>query len=101
MERPELTVTQLESMRPDKVFAIGMLWDCTAHVNLAGTLNRVLWVAQCGGAADWCIYAQNPHYGDLAWGPVEILKNGDKVFNLKNIVKLVPCTAEALERYRY
>lgn len=70
--------------------------------------NRsVKWVAVKGEHprhSDWCIYAENPHYQGtgaefLSFGDVK--RRGDKLTIEHNIKKLVPCTDEVFERYRF
>ena len=96
-----LTLDQLQDMPPHIMFAHGTLVDSPDEFHLAGTGNTVRWVALRGGIHDWAIYAQNPHYGNMAWSDERIARNGDKITNEKYIKKLVPCDDEAFGMYRY
>jgi hypothetical protein len=95
-----LTLQQLKDMKPG-TFASGTLVDSPDQINLARTGNTVRWVAVRGGIEDWCIYAQNPHYGNLAWDEYRVKTEGDKITSEANIRKLVECDDEALKMYRY
>jgi hypothetical protein len=94
----KLTIEMLQNMPAGKVFAQGTarnkegeLWMTDVFPN-----RRLIWVAARGGTDDWAIYT---HWESL--GADHARKSGDKVINKEIIQKLVPCTAEALARYRY
>jgi len=96
-----LTKEALELIEPDRIFNSGILIDLPGEINLARTGNRVRWVAVRGDALDWCIYAQNPHEGNLAWDFDEVRRVGDKIHSEDYIRKLVSCTDECFKLYRY
>jgi len=85
-------------MNPGR-FAQGVLIDLPEGTNLANTGRKVKWVAVRGNVPDWAVYAQNPHYGEMAWSFNRIEHYGDKVF-ASNAKKLVSCDDEALAAYR-
>ena len=59
--------------------------------------KKLLWVARRGGGpSDWAIYT---HWQEM--GIDYVLSNGDKVRDRENVKKLVPCTKEALDEYRF
>ena len=96
-----LTKNKLKELKPG-IFAKGTLIDNADNINLAETGNKVKWVAVKGHSEyDWAIYAQNPHYGEMSWNYDKIRDWGDKVFDEKNIKKLVPCDKESFDFYRY
>jgi len=101
MSKEKLTLEQLKKMKPETIFAKGTLVDSPDGINLARTDRRVGWVAVRGGIHDWCIYAQNPHEGEMAWGLEQVKRMGDKITSEEHIKKLVPCDNEAFEMYRY
>ena len=86
----ELTIEYLnDNKNSGKIFASGT----TIHKGLHSTPIR--WLAKVGGGHDWAIY-----YGLSSWSWDMVRTNGDKVFSDAIIKELVPCTDEALKRYR-
>ena len=58
--------------------------------------KKLRWVAKRGGGNDWVIYVYcAEEYAE--W----IASNGDKVHSKSNIKKLLSCTDEALQIYRF
>lgn len=85
----ELTLKQLENAQPFEVMETGVVTE----PQLAN--EPVRWVAVRGGAPDWAIYYHREANG------IEFAKEqGDKVTTANLIQNLVPCTQEALSRYR-
>lgn len=93
---PPLTPEQLDNMTPHKIFSDGYVKDAWDGVNMTGSNKAMRWMAQRGGIGDWCIYI---HWADK--GLHYIADHGDKVTSEKHIRRLVPCTDEALKRYRF
>ena len=95
------------------IFAKGEFVDNQEGCNMANTGKTVRWVAVRGFIHDWCIYSQNPYYIDdfspevMAvgysgiWDWQKIAEEGDKIGSENNIRKLVLCTDEAFEMYRF
>ena len=91
-----LTLKQLKEMPEHTVFAKGETHDGPNGCNMTGSGKILRWVAVRGEVHDWCIY--------VGWvtKPFDIVRsNGDKVLGEINIRRLVPCTDEAFEMYRY
>lgn len=91
----ELTVKQLEEMEPG-IFLNGEIIDSSEGINMSNSGRMLRWVAVRGYIADWAIYC---HWADKNWDWVKA--RGDKVYDEKNIRKLVSCTDEAFKKYRY
>jgi hypothetical protein len=87
---PELTVEDLKTKEAGTIIGTGTLTEPILHK------NEVRWVAVIGGGHDWAIYY---HFSSH---PVEyVRRSGDKVMTKSLIKRLVPCTDEALDRYRF
>ena len=85
-----LTVDVLESME-EGIFVRG-----EEFIPEISPDKKLRWVAVRGGIADWAIYCH------LAYNSFEFVHScGDKIFDESVIRKLVPCTDEAWERYRF
>lgn len=116
----ELTVEELDAMKPCEIFDFGFgniehPWFNNANnVNTDGRSTVVKWVAARGGIHDWCIYHSmdanlvgeegfmyfnGTHHleADLR----KIYQHGAKLVNKETIKKLVPCTEEAFNLYRF
>lgn len=91
-----LTLQQLKDMPSDDIFATGVAIDNEDGLFMANTGKELRWVAVRGGIHDWAIYY---HFSDKSadW----IRSYGDKVYDERNIKKLVPCNEEAFALYRY
>jgi len=86
----ELTFAQLKQMEPVSIFASGTgLYPEVENV-------PIKWVAVRGGIWDWCIY-----YLEENESKERIKTNGHKIFTKSIIKRLVPCTEEAFNMYRY
>ena len=97
----KLNLKELEYMEPGTIFAQGIAVDSQSCLFLAGTGNKVRWVAKRGRIADWSIYAQNPHYGELAQSFYSVAKWGNKVKDYCNIKRLIDADDDAMDAYRY
>lgn len=91
-----LTLEMLKNMEEGTIFAEGTANDDPNGLFMANTNRALKWVAVRGGIHDWCICC---HFADKTndW----IKSFGDKVYFESNIKKLVPCSAEAYEMYRF
>jgi len=85
-----LTIEKLKEMKPQTVFAKGIVYDPRLHGDM------VKWVAVRGGIWDWAIYYHHSHY-DYEY----VKRFGDKCFTEAVIKRLVPCNEEAYKRYRF
>lgn len=74
-----LTLEELKNMKPGNVIAKGVLVDAPDGIHLTGTGNIVRWIAVRGNIYDRCIYAQNPHYGNMFYSYEEVRMVGDKI----------------------
>ncbi len=92
-----LTVEQLDAMPQGTIFATGEIENSPEGIYMTNSdIGRKLrWVAKRGGIADWTIYC---HWAD-SYSIQEVAEEGDKVPE-RDIRKLVPCTDEALKRFR-
>lgn len=90
-----LTLEMLKILKPDIIFATGVLSDSPEGINMTRSGKLLRWVAVTGYVADWTIYC-HWEYQDEFW----IKRYGDKVINRENIEKCVPCNDEAFKRYR-
>lgn len=100
-KRPNITKKMVLDGASGCTLAKGVTYDTSTGVDIGRTGNRVKWIAARGDIPDWCIYIQNPHYGDLAWGYDEVLMYGDKVHSHDMIQKLVAVEKEVLQMYRH
>lgn len=93
-----LTIEKLDAMRPETMIAHGICINCPDDIFMTrSNIGReMIWVAMRGEVSDWTIYV-----GWKDTGLDRIISNGDKLHNEKHIRKLVPCTVEAYERYRF
>ena len=92
----EITVEQLNDFDKHTIFAYGHCSDDPKGVNITGSGGILKWVAVTGEVGDWAIYC---HWADNTY--VWIKDYGDKIVRREHIRKLVPCTDEALHKYRY
>jgi len=95
----ELTIEKLKAMEPYTVFAKGITMDDERGVNICNTGKMIKWVAKRGQIHDWAIYTDNPH--DPQRDFQSVVDCGDKIIGKENIKKLVPCSKEAFDMYRY
>lgn len=91
----KLTVEDIKNMKQG-IFAEGIALDNPNGINMTRSGRQLRWVAVRGGYQDWKIYC---HY--IEKSKEEVASNGDKVCDKETIRKLVPCTDEAFEMYRY
>lgn len=90
-----LTLEMLKKMDPG-IFAKGEMVDSPLGINITNSGKMLRWVAVRGGMYDWTIYC---HW---AFNSFEFVKQqGDKVFTKETIRRLIPCTDEAFQMYRY
>lgn len=112
-----LTLDDLQAFDPHSIFASGFgtikhPWfnDAVATLEKDGRSTTVRWVAVRGGIDDWAIYhsldanfiaadyLDDPAHLDV---PDELIaRSGSKVRDERTIRAFVPCTDEALRRYR-
>lgn len=92
-----LTLQKLKDL-PESVFASGIVENSPEGIYMTDSdLGReLIWVAKRGQIHDWCIYL---HWADNGANYAE--QFGDKLRNVENIKKLVPCESEAMEMYRF
>ena len=92
-------------MAPDPRLSIEFLMDDTNSGKIfnSGIVTMpeldpcsIRWIAKVGSANDWAIYYHKPDMTDAF-----IKAHGIKVKDEANIRKLVPCTDEALKKYRH
>ena len=71
--------------------------DLFLPIQINANNNLISWIAKKGsGYDDWAIYY---HYSDI---PEKlIISNGIKIKSIPIIRKLVPCTPEVLNKYRF
>ena len=93
-----LTIEQLKEMPPGTVFAQGEIENSPNGVYMTDTNvgRKMIWVAKRGYIHDWAIYI---HWANM--GIEYIISNGDKVRDITNVKKLVPCDEEAIKMYRH
>lgn len=90
----ELTLEQLNEMEPG-IFETGLTIDNQTGINVNNTNEVLRWVAVRGAINDWAIYVGS------SLNSIELIQQlGDKIYSRENILKLVPCTQEAYNRYR-
>lgn len=110
-----LTLEKLKSLEPNQVFAqwtwkIEHPWfNHAKKVVDKDNLTSVNWVAVRGVVPDWTIYTslgfETADY--LDWDSHlqvpfdQIIQTGQKLTKKEDIQRLVPCSEEALEWYRY
>ena len=92
-----LTLQRLKDMKPGEVFAEGTIENSPEGIYMTDSRvgNNLVWYAKRGKIHDWAIYC--------SWEGTPkqtVLDYGEKVRDLKNIEKLVPCDDEALKMYR-
>lgn len=94
----ELTTEMLDYIKPNIVFASGIAYDNEDGLHMFRTGKLLKWVAVKGDAGDWAIYC---HYAGKFESENSFAAFGEKVTMKHNIIKLIACTKEAMERYRY
>lgn len=94
----KLTLKMLDEITPSSVFAKGITTNSPDGIYMTNNDlgKNLLWVAKRGRINDWAIYI---HWAER--GEDYVIDHGDKVTSPSNIKKLVPCTDEAFNRYRY
>jgi len=100
MYKGEIKMLDLEMLKiipAGTVFGEGIVIDNPDGINMTNSGKDLRWVAKKGfGYDDWAIY--------IHWADNDILfvaEQGDKVNWEDNIRKLVPCTDEVYEKYRF
>ena len=93
---PMLTLKRLKDIKHREIFAKGCIVDSRDGINMNSTGRLLKWVACRGDALDWAIYC-DWDFKSFA----QIRSNGCKVHEKKNIIKLIPCDADAFARYRH
>ncbi len=93
-----LDLEALKTLLPRKVFAKGEVLNSPEGVFMTDHRrgDTLKWVAETGQIGDWAIYVD---WAEKSYE--QVLRNGQKMYDLRNIQKLVPCTEEALNNYRY
>jgi hypothetical protein len=93
-----LTLQELNDMGPNIVFAQGDIENSPkgAYMTDHRRGDMLSWVAKRGQINDWAIYI---HWKESGYDFVKT--NGDKILNKAIIQKLVPCTPEVLDQYRF
>lgn len=90
-----LTAQILNDLAPGTIIARGEIVDGPLGYNATGSGRQLRWIAVRGGAPDWAVYC---YWAESDWDFVR--SSGDKIKRRDVIERLVPCTADALERYR-
>lgn len=90
-----LTLKVLSSFKSGQIMATGLTDGGPGGVHLIDKPWKVRWVAITGHNNDWAVYA-----GPEDWSPHAVARSGDKVNNINNVKKVVPCDDAAAERYR-
>lgn len=93
----ELTLQDLIDMPPSTVFATGLCKNSPEDIYMTDENigKEMRWVAKRGKIHDWAIYI------DWSFRTQEQVEDfGNKIYDSKNIRKLVNCTDEALQMYR-
>ena len=96
MDEKLFTFEDLKAVPAQTIFAKGEVVDSPEGLNITNSGKMLKWVAVRGVIYDWAVYC---HYADKDYEWVK--DNGDKVFREENIRKLVPCTDEVFDLYRY
>lgn len=93
-----LTLEKLKAMHPNQIIGSGIIPNSPDGLYMTNTRkgDELMWVAQRGKIYDWTIYC---HW--IESGKDYILNSGDKVYDVENIKKLVPCDDEAFKMYRF
>lgn len=94
----KIDIEQFNSMPAGEVFVKGEVENSPNGIFMTNNKQGEMlkWVAKKGHGNDWCIYC---HWSESGYDFV--MTNGDKVTSEVNIRKLVPCTDEVFESYRY
>ena len=112
-----LTTKDLDGFEPHTIFAQGFGFiehpyfnDAKKTLGRDGRSTKVKWVATVGGVGDWKIYhsldanLEKADYLDgtdhLSASYEQVYRSGASLYDRKTIRKLMPCTDEALKRYR-
>jgi hypothetical protein len=96
----ELTVAKLKEMDPKQIIASGTTTNSPEDIYMISSRlgDKLTWVAvRGGGYHDWTIYCDWVEKGDID----HVLKHGQKVFDPRNIQKLVPADEDAMKLYRF
>lgn len=92
----KLTLQKLMETEPDTIFASGLIVDSPKGINMINSGKMLRWVAVRGRIHDWAIYCDYEEKSEE-----EVKNYGEKVRNEENIKKLVDCSSEVFEMYRY
>lgn len=92
-----LTLDKLKELPKGEIFARGETTNSPDGIYMTNERigDKLCWVAKTGGINDWAIYTYWAEYGENY-----ALRSGQKVGDINNIKKLVPCDDEAFNRYR-
>ena len=92
-----LTLNKLKEMKAGTIFAKGSFMDNELGINVWNTDKEMRWIAVRGGIHDWAVYYSPV---DMDWTDEQIAKNGDKLYYLTSVSKLVNCDEESLKMCR-
>ena len=92
-----LTLEELNDLPKGVVFKVGVTTNDENGVFMTNERKnqKLLYVAKKGTINDWAIYV-----GWLGQSVDQVRDYGQKIQNLFNVKKLIPCTEEVLKRYR-
>ena len=93
-----MNIDRFNAVPDGEVFSKGEIENSPDGIYMTDTRKGEMlkWVAKKGYGNDWGIYI---HWAESGYDFV--ITNGDKVTSESNIKKLVPCTDELFELYRY
>lgn len=93
-----VTIDVLKGLSSGSVLAAGVTTNDAQGIEWSNDRqgDELLWIARVGGNNDWAIYA-NWH----SEGEAKVMSAGEKITSKYQIRKLVHCTDEVLNRYRY
>lgn len=92
---PTLTLELLQRLGPRVIIDTGLIDGGPNGINIRSRPGEVRWVAVTGDNLDWVVYVGPPD-----WDLHAVSRSGDKVYDINNIKKVVPCDDEAAGRYR-
>lgn len=92
---PTLTIELLRRLGPKVIIDTGIAEGGPSGLNARSRAGELRWCAVTGAGEDWAVYV-----GPADWNVWQVSRSGDKLYDINNVKKVVPCDEAAAGRYR-
>lgn len=90
-----LTLEKLRQAGKRVIFDTGICEGGPDGINVRSRPGELRWVAVTGDGDDWAVYV-----APIDWNAWAVARSGDKVHDINNVKKVVPCDEATAGRYR-